>query len=419
MHASIAESPGDEVPRRGRARARDAGAPPDRSGLLERGGRILGHRRQPRRAALELRRGARAPHARRRAAQAAARDAGARSARNTGSTFRWASRRCRCAATRARSLASSTSAGISSAIRSATTWAGYTRSGRQSSWRIVRGEHDIAKRLASGCVALAEQINDDGARMEALFISQIVAFYKCELDDVRAISACRRWSGMSANAACGTPREPASTRAPPPCRISASRSGISASPTPHSRRWRRQSRWRTRSITRSPSASCCGTRRLLNKACRLGNEAQRGGRGADRVGQGTGASRSGRRAGNLYRAGGLVEQGRYQEAKDQLVASLPRFEAHGSAIGLPYFRSYLAEACLGLGELSEAQSALDSATAVIETSNERFHEPEVLRLRAVLAMRSGMTMPRRGNISSGRSRSAASRARARGSFGRP
>ena len=68
-------------------------------------------------------------------------------------------------------------------------------------------------------------------------------------------------------------------------------------------------------------------------------------RGANRVGQRTGVLFLG--GGYLYRAGGLVEQGRYQEARDQLMASLPRFEAHGSAIGLPYFRSYLAEACLG------------------------------------------------------------------------
>ena len=51
-----------------------------------------------------------------------------------------------------------------------------------ASWRIVRGEHDIAHDLGERMVALAEQINDDGARMEALFIRQIVAFYRGELE---------------------------------------------------------------------------------------------------------------------------------------------------------------------------------------------------------------------------------------------
>ena len=51
----------------------------------------------------------------------------------------------------------------------------------------------------------------------------------------------------------------------------------------------------------------------------------------------------------------------------------------------------------GTNQLSDAQ-ALDSAAVVIETSNERFHEPEVLLWWDRPS--SAMTMPRRGNISS-------------------
>jgi tetratricopeptide (TPR) repeat protein len=127
---------------------------------------------------------------------------------------------------------------------------------------------------------------------------------------------------------------------------------------------------------------------LLYKACRLGNEAQRAGEEQIKVAQEACFS-FWEATGNLYRAGGLVEQGRFAEARDGLVASLPRFEAHGAALGLPFYRSYLAEAYLGLGDLTQAQATLESAAAAIETSSERFHQPEVLRLQGVLALRAG------------------------------
>jgi tetratricopeptide (TPR) repeat protein len=127
---------------------------------------------------------------------------------------------------------------------------------------------------------------------------------------------------------------------------------------------------------------------LLNKACRLGNEAQRAGEEQIAAAQEMGFS-FWEATGHLFRAGGLVEQGRWQEARDELVAGLPRFEAHGAGLGLPFYRGYLAEAYLGLGDMEQARAVLESATTAIEASGERFHEPEVLRLRGVLAMRTG------------------------------
>jgi hypothetical protein len=53
------------------------------------------------------------------------------------------------------------------------------------------------------------------------------------------------------------------------------------------------------------------------------------------------------------------------------VAGLAHFEAHGAALGLAFYRSFLAEACLGLGLLDEAQAALDGAYAAIAASSER------------------------------------------------
>jgi AAA ATPase domain len=256
-----------------------------------------------------------------------------------------------------------------------------------SSWRIVRGEYDISKGLAERMRELAEQIDDDGARMEAFFISQIVAFYKCELEDSVRFAAATMERYERERCLWHTARTGQHAGTASLCYLALAQWHLGCPDTAF--KTMAQAIEMAYSIDH-PFTVCflLWHSSLLNKACRLGNEAQRAAEEQVTVAREQAFS-FWEACGNLYRAGGLVEQGRYQEAKDQLVVSLPHFEAHGSAIGLPFFRSFLAEACLGLGELEQAGQALDLATAAIEASNERFHEPEVMRLRAVLAMRAG------------------------------
>ncbi len=258
-----------------------------------------------------------------------------------------------------------------------------------SSWRIVRGEYDISKGLAQRMRDLAEQIDDDGARMEAFFISQIVAFYKCELEESVRFAAATMALYERERCLWHTARTGQHAGTANLCYLALAQWHRGYPDTAF--KTMAQAIEMAYSIDH-PFTVCflLWHSSLLNKACRLGNEAQRAAEEQVAVAREQAFS-FWEACGNLYRAGGLVEQGRYQEAKDQLVVSLPHFEAHGSAIGLPFFRSYLAEACLGLGELEQAGQALDSAMAAVEASNERFHEPEVHRLRAVLAMKAGDT----------------------------
>ena len=256
-----------------------------------------------------------------------------------------------------------------------------------ASWRIVRGEYDIAKDLARRIIALAEQIDDDGARMEALFIGQIVAFYRGEFEDATR-------DGEAAVALYDAER----------CLWHMERTGQHAGNAALSylslTQWHRgypdtalatmaKANELARSINHPFTVCFAGFHSsLLNKACRLGYETQRSAEELIAVAREQAFS-FWQATGQLYRAGGLVEQGRFQEARAELEASLPFYQAHGAALGLPTFRSYLAEAWLGLGELDQARQALDSAGAAIAASNERFHEPEVHRLGAVLAMQAG------------------------------
>jgi serine/threonine protein kinase/tetratricopeptide (TPR) repeat protein len=256
-----------------------------------------------------------------------------------------------------------------------------------SSWRIVRSEQDIARDLGLRIVQLADRIDDDGARMEAYFIRQIVAFYRGEFRDAERF---------------GT--EAMARYEPERCLWHTARlgqhAGIAALSYLALTQWhlgRPDTALRTMAqavemthALKQPFmlAFVLYHSALLHKTCRLGNEAQRAGEAQIAVAREQGFS-FWEATGTLYRAGGLVEQGRHQDASEQIVAGLARFEAHGAALGLPFYRSYLAEACLGLGELDAAEAALAGARAAIETSAERFHEAEVQRLQGVLALQRG------------------------------
>jgi tetratricopeptide (TPR) repeat protein len=255
------------------------------------------------------------------------------------------------------------------------------------SWRIVRGEQDIAKDLGNRIMALSEQIDDDGARMEAYFLGQIVAFYRGELAEAERLGRAT-WERY----------------VPDRCLWHFVRTGQHSGVACLS--YRALTEWQlgypdTALKTMAQAVELANSlnhpftvafvlyhEALLTKNCRLGNETQRAGEAQIAIAREQGFS-FWEACGNLYRASGLVEQDRYQEAKDQIVSGLTRFEAHGAGLGLAFYRSFLAEACLGLGEWDEAQAALDSAAAAIEASNERFYEPEVLRLQGVLAMKRG------------------------------
>jgi class 3 adenylate cyclase len=256
-----------------------------------------------------------------------------------------------------------------------------------ASWRIVRSEQDIARDIGDRMERLADQIDDEGARMEAGFIRQIVAFYRGELEEAARAGA-----------------ETMARYEPERCLWHTARlgqhAGVAALAYLAVTEWclgRPETAFATMARALEMTASLdhpftdafvLYNSALLHKACRLGREAHQDGERQIAVARERGFS-FWETTGHLYRASGLVELGRFEEARAQLVEWLARFQAHGANLGLPFYRAYLAEACLGLGDLDGAQRALDAATAAIEASNERFYEPEVIRLQGLLAIARG------------------------------
>jgi serine/threonine protein kinase/tetratricopeptide (TPR) repeat protein len=256
-----------------------------------------------------------------------------------------------------------------------------------SSWRIVRGEYDIAWDLAQRIIALAEQIDDEGARMEAYFIGQIVAFYRGDLEKATMFgeASVARYDAERCLWHMGRTGQHAGNAALSYLALTQWHRGYPET----ARRTMAQAVEMARTLDHPFTVCFAGFHAsLLNKACRLGSEAQRTSEELVVLAREQAFS-FWETTGHLYMAGSFAEQGRHQEARDVLLRSLPIFQAHGAALGLPFFRSYLAEACIGLGQFDEAGAALDSAEAAMAQSNERFHEPEVIRLRAVLATRMG------------------------------
>jgi class 3 adenylate cyclase/tetratricopeptide (TPR) repeat protein len=259
----------------------------------------------------------------------------------------------------------------------------------EASWRIVRDEMDLSEKIGERMVALAETMDDDGGRMEARFIVAIVAFYRGEFEK------CVEWASAALDL---EDRER--------CLWHTARLG-QHSPTA-SYCYRALSEWQ---LGRPDAARRSMARALetaesiehpfsvaftlhhygwLLKLMRLGNEAQRRAEEQMAISQEQGFF-FWETTGMMYRAGGLVEQGRFQEARETMEIGLQRYEMTGAALGLPYYYGYLAEACLGLGDVAAAREAMEHAQRAVETSNERFHEPEVHRLLGVVELAAGNT----------------------------
>jgi tetratricopeptide (TPR) repeat protein len=83
----------------------------------------------------------------------------------------------------------------------------------------------------------------------------------------------------------------------------------------------------------------------------------------------------------LARAALLVRQGKAAEARRQLEHGIQMFQATGCNLTLTHPYSFLAEAFVQAGQLTEATEMLDRAFVLVEQRDERCLESELLRLR--------------------------------------
>ena len=82
----------------------------------------------------------------------------------------------------------------------------------------------------------------------------------------------------------------------------------------------------------------------------------------------------------------LAQRGQAREGLEQMPQSMQAFRATGSEILRPWFLSLLAEAHGSLGEPGAGLEALKEALTLVDTTGERWYEPELYRLKGELLL---------------------------------
>ena len=90
--------------------------------------------------------------------------------------------------------------------------------------------------------------------------------------------------------------------------------------------------------------------------------------------------------GGILRGWALAQQGQAQAGIAQLTQGLRAFRATGAETLRPYFLALLAEAHGTLGEPEAGLTVLTEALALVDTTGERWYEPELYRLKGALLL---------------------------------
>jgi tetratricopeptide (TPR) repeat protein len=91
----------------------------------------------------------------------------------------------------------------------------------------------------------------------------------------------------------------------------------------------------------------------------------------------------------LFKAAGLLLDGRPGEALPLLTRALEAYRATGAGVWLPYFLGILGDAYIQVNRLDDARAALNEGLALAERSNELCQKAELLRLNGELALLTG------------------------------
>jgi tetratricopeptide (TPR) repeat protein len=123
----------------------------------------------------------------------------------------------------------------------------------------------------------------------------------------------------------------------------------------------------------------------LHQHCRLGAEAQAAGEEEIKISTEQGFA-FWHATGTLYRAGGMLEQGKLQEALPLIQKGMAAYTATGAGLALPFYHSILGDAYTRAGRFDDALKALDDGIAIADKNEDWFQYAELHRLKGDLAL---------------------------------
>ena len=93
----------------------------------------------------------------------------------------------------------------------------------------------------------------------------------------------------------------------------------------------------------------------------------------------------------------LALSGKTLEAIQMITSGITTYRSTGSRVYLPFFLAHLSRAHAELGQFDDAWRCIGEAITAVETTNERWYEPEINRIKGEIALK----LPQLGSVQAG------------------
>jgi class 3 adenylate cyclase/tetratricopeptide (TPR) repeat protein len=253
-------------------------------------------------------------------------------------------------------------------------------------WRVVRGEMGLSMELAREAIGLAERFEDPGISMEALFLLGLTLFYRG--DFVGALAQHEKalshyddrertalWASHVGQDAGITHR----------CYLALALWQLGY---PEQAQRVSQETLKLARAIKHPFSLAYAQHHTSWLYHQLGLPAET--KAASEEGIQT-ATEQGfamfHATGTLYKAAGVLLEGRPNEALPLLTRGLEAYRATGAGLALPYYLSVLGDAYIQAGRSDDARDVLDEGLVIAERSDELCQKAELHRLKGELALR--------------------------------
>ena len=250
-------------------------------------------------------------------------------------------------------------------------------------FHVVRGDFRLCADLAEEAIAFGDRLNDPGIQMEALFLRGLTMLYRGDCAGARKNCAhsiadyddrarTAYWATLVGEDAGVTTR----------CYLALAWWQLGY--PDRALQLSRETLTLARELKHPFSLEyALHHTAWLHQHCRLGGLTQSAGEEQIQI-----ATEQGfpfwHATGTLYRAAGLLLQGRLEEGLVLFERGLEAYRATGARLALSYYLSILAEALIRGGRFGDAQAILNEALILSESNDEHFQEAELLRLQGEL-----------------------------------